>query len=104
MRILDAHRGKPCAIKGKDISDAMCIKYDAVRALIAHMVNVRHLLIASCGRGYYIPVTPDEVAEATKSLRHRGISILVRAARLQRKAVEDVFNQSRIEFMEARQR
>jgi hypothetical protein len=102
MRILGAHRGKLRAIKGKDISEALRIGYDAVRALISHVVNDHHLLIASCGKGYYIPQTVEEIGEATKSLRHRGISILVRAARLQSRAVEDVFNQSRIEFMESR--
>ena len=74
------------------------IDYTRVRAVIAHLINEHHKLIGSNGKGYYVPVTPSEVAEVTKSLRHRGIMILVRAAQLQKTSLVDIWNQTYLEF------
>jgi hypothetical protein len=96
--IIQNHKGKENAVLGYLISSMTGIKYDEVRQIISHLVNEHHCLIASCSRGYYIPVTPEEIEHATKSLRHRGIMILMRAARLQKTSLEAVFNQGRLEF------
>jgi predicted transcriptional regulator len=95
--ILD-HRGKGHEIKGQTIAARIGMEYTTVRATIAHLVNVHHKLIGSNGRGYYVPVTPAEIAEVTKSLRHRGIMILVRAARLQKTSLVEIFHQASLEF------
>jgi len=99
--IVKAHRGRENAIIGPVIAQLTGLKYDEVRHIISHLVNERHCLIASCSRGYYIPITPEEIDHATKSLRHRGIMILMRAARLQRKSLEEVFGQGKLEFEHA---
>lgn len=103
LRALEQHRGKGAAVLGRDMAQVTGIEYNKLRAVIAHLVNDHGVLIVSCGRGYYIPVTPEEIVEATRSLRHRGIAILVRAAALQKTSVEEIFRQSRIEFEGARQ-
>lgn len=72
-----------------------------MRALISHLVTDHGKLIASCGRGFYVPQTPEEIVEATASLRHRGIMILVRASRLQQSSLEDVFGQAVMELKKA---
>jgi hypothetical protein len=100
MDILQSCKGKGAAILGPTISSLTGIKYDEVRAVISHLVNEHHCLIASYSRGYYVPVTAEEIAAATRSLRHRGISILVRASRLQKISLEDIFNQAKFEFKE----
>ena len=96
--ILRSHKGKDAAILGHTIAAMTGIKYDEVRAVIAHLVNEHQCLIASCGRGYYVPVTEEEIASATRSLRHRGIMILMRASRLQKSSLEDIFMQAKMEF------
>lgn len=96
--IVREHRGKDAAILGPMISAQAGIEYDRLRAVISHLVNEHHCLIASYSRGYYIPVTSDEIDQATKSLRHRGIMILMRASRLQKISLENIFQQARIEY------
>jgi hypothetical protein len=95
---LTGHHGRNNAVLGHVLADHAGLQYDTVRAIISHMVNYHNFLIASCSRGYYVPVTPDEVRTATKSLRHRGIMILLRAARLQKSSIEDVFGQAKLEL------
>jgi hypothetical protein len=92
------HAGKEEAILGARVADLAQVDYDTVRAIISHLVNFHGYLIASCSRGYYVPVTPEEIAAATRSLRHRGIMILRRAARLQNSSLEEVFHQGRLEL------
>ncbi|HPL62950.1 MAG TPA: hypothetical protein PK587_04200 [Syntrophales bacterium] len=73
----------------------------AVRKIIRRLIMEHCILIGSAVSdppGYFIPETPDEAIAATKTLRHRGIMILMRAAKLQRCSIELVFNQARLEF------
>ena len=90
--------GRDRALLGPVIAECAGIDYVTVRAIISHLVNFHGYLIASCSRGYYVPVTPEEIQAATKSLRHRGIMILLRAARLQKNSIEDVFGQAKLEL------
>lgn len=96
--VIRLHRGKDNAVTGKRIAEWTGMEYDFIRSVIAHLVTSHNYLIASNSKGYFIPETFNEVFTATKSLRHRGISILVRASKLQRTSLEDIFNQSVLEF------
>ena len=96
--LIRTQRGKGYEVPGTLIAEATHVEYDRVRAIIAHLVNAHHKLIGSNGNGYYIPVTKDEIDEVTRSLRHRGIMILVRAAKLQKTSLVEIFNQASIEF------
>lgn len=93
--------GKGHEIPGAAIAEITNIEYDRVRAVIAHLVNHHHKLIGSNSKGYYVPVTAAEVSEVTKSLRHRGIMILVRAAKLQKTSLVEIWNQTYMEFKDA---
>ncbi len=94
-------RGKGREIIGTRIAEITGIEYDRVRAIIAHLVSHHDRLIGSNASGYYIPVTREEIAEVTKSLRHRGITILVRAARLQKTSLVEIWNQTYLEYTHA---
>lgn len=98
MDILQNCKGKDSAILGAKISELTGITYDDIRQIISHLVNEHHVLIASHSRGYFIPVSAGEVDAATRSLRHRGIMILMRAARLQKQSLEDIFHQGKMEY------
>lgn len=91
-------RGRGNEILGTEISRITGIDYTRVRAVIAELINHKGRNIGSNSRGYYVPVTPDEIREATRSLRHRGIMILWRASKLTGNSLEEVFHQGRIEF------
>ena len=76
-----------------------------IRQTVRDLVMKKGLLIASAvddPPGFFIAVESDEIITATRSLRHRGISILARAARLQRSSIDMVFNLARLEFEEKR--
>jgi hypothetical protein len=97
-----------CLLRGKANArkvPALAVLTDAsevrVREVVRHLIMDHGILIASsvgAPAGFYIAVTPEEIREATRSLRHRGIAILARAAKLQRSSIEDIFKQSRMEF------
>jgi hypothetical protein len=99
--IITERRGLAAAILGPAIAEVTGIDYVTMRAIISHLVNFHGYLIASCSHGYYVPVTPEEIITATKSLRIRGIKILRRAARLQNSSMEDVFGQATLDLLEA---
>ena len=96
--IIGSHLGKDNAILGPVISEMTGHPYTEVRSIIAHLINDHGQLIASCQRGYYVPVTPEEISEATRSLRHRAIMILLRASRLQKISLDEVYGQGKLEL------
>ena len=96
--VIKIRLGEDKAIIGTDISRWTGIEYDAVREIISSLVRKHGYMIASSSRGYYVPLTPDEVRKATRSLRHRGIMILVRAARLEKTSLLTLLQQTVIEF------
>jgi len=96
LRLLQ--RGKQNAIKEKALAAATGLPGVEVREKIRHLIMTHGILIASCTHGFFIAETEEEIRGATKSLRHRGIMILMRAAKLQKISVEDIFHQARIEY------
>lgn len=100
LRLLEGHRGRQAAITGETMAESLGMEYNAVRATVAHLIAHHDELIASMpGKpaGYFIPETPEEVEAATRSLRNRGISILARAAKMQRTSLEEVYGQAKLE-------
>ncbi len=94
-------KGRENAITEKAISDITGLSGVEVRAIIRHLILEHGYLIASAvstPAGFFVAETEDEVREATRSLRHRGISILIRAAKLQKLSLEEIFHQARMEF------
>ncbi len=97
-RLLEKHIGKDAAVKASVMEELFGMSNVEVRKVVRHLIDFHGMCIGSSGAGYFIARTPDEIATVTRSLRHRGISILVRAAKIQRSAVEEVFNQARLEL------
>jgi len=93
--------GRARALSARTISERTGLSDRQVRDTIRDLIMERGILVASAVNdppGFYIAETPDEIINATKRLRHRGIMILVRAARLQKSSLEIVFNQGRLEL------
>lgn len=85
-----------------DLLAAICDTSERrIRQVIRHLILDHNILIATAvdePAGFYIAITRDEVEHATRSLRHRGIMILVRAAKLQKLSLEEIFHQGRLEL------
>ena len=70
-----------------------------LREIVRHLIDEHGYCIGSrTGEpaGYYIIKEPEEIDEVYRSLRHRGISILVRASKLKRISLEEVFGQGEL--------
>ena len=97
--------GRENAIGVKALANTTRLPDVEIRAIIRHLIMEHNFLIASAvsaPAGFYIAETVKEIEQATKSLRHRGIMILMRAAKLQKISLEEIFHQSRIEFEEVK--
>ncbi len=93
--------GRTRAVTARTLSERTGLNDVQVRQTIRDLIMEHGILVASAvddPPGFFIARTPDEIISATKSLRHRGIMILVRAARLQKSSLEMVFNQGRLEL------
>lgn len=97
-RLLQNHRGKDAAVKAKTMEELFNMSNVAVRSTIRHLIEYHGLCIGSSGVGYFMADSPDEIDSVTRSLRHRGISILVRAAKLQKISIEEIFGQAKMEL------
>ena len=72
-----------------------------IRQVIRHLIMQHNILIATAvdePAGFYIAIRREEIKHATRSLRHRGIMILMRAAKLSKISLEEIFHQGRLEL------
>jgi hypothetical protein len=98
IRYLANHRSRDNAAKASVMEQLFNMTNVAVRKTVRHLIDYHGLCIGSSGAGYFMAETPEEVEAVTRRLRHRGISILVRAAKLQKVSVEAVYGQAILEL------
>lgn len=99
--IIQDHQGKRNAIKVDDLAQKTGIEGVRIREIVSHLVKEHGKLIgSSTGNppGFYVIADRAELDKQIKSLRHRGIMCLVRAAALSKSSVEDVFRQGRLDI------
>lgn len=99
-KVIRDHRGREKAIKVDKVAWETSIQSVRVREIVSHLV-VRHgkLIGSATGNppGFYIIEDREELREHIRSLQHRGIMCLVRAAALAKTSIEDIFGQARLE-------
>lgn len=100
-RVIEGHRGKGNPIQVGAIAQQTEMNERVVREVVSHLVN-RHgkMIGSSTGNpaGFYVITDREELERHLRSLRHRGILCLVRAAALQKKSLEEIFGQARLEI------
>jgi hypothetical protein len=102
-KIIRGHRGRDSAVKVDQIAWDTKLRGQRVREIVAHLVLEHGKIIGSATSqppGYYVIIDAEELRAHIKSLRHRGIMCLVRASKLSKQSIEDIFKQGRIEFNE----
>jgi len=70
-----------------------------VEKLVRRLIDTHDVFIgSSCGKpcGYYLIADPAEIEEVYASLRHRGIEVLRRAAKLKKLSLSEVFGQGNL--------
>lgn len=100
-QVVRRQRSPENAIKVADLAWRTGLKDQQVREIVSNLVVKHGKLIGSrTGNppGFYIITNPEELREHVRSLRHRGIACLVRAAALSRQSIEDIFSQGRLDF------
>ena len=88
--------GKENARGGHWLASMVGVSDVKLRELVRHLIDEHGYCIGSrTGEpaGYYLITEESEINEVYRSLRHRGISILVRASKLKRISLEEVFGQ-----------
>ena len=103
LAIIDRHKGRESAIKAEALAWQTGFDEVKVREIVSRLV-VKHgkLIGSSTGNppGFYVITDMDELKKQVKSLRHRGIMCLVRAAALSKTSIEEIFKQSRLDLGE----
>ena len=100
-RVIRERRGRSAAIKADLVAFRTRMSEVQVREIISHLVRKHGKLIASSTGsppGFYVITNPDELRAHIRSLRHRGIMCLVRAAALAKTSVEEIFGQAKLEM------
>lgn len=101
--VVQDHRGRENAVKADALAWQTGFDGVRVREIVSHLIREHGKLIgSSTGNppGFYIITDRSELEKQIKSLRHRGIMCLVRAAALSKTSIEDIFKQGRLEIDE----
>jgi hypothetical protein len=83
------------------ISKTTGINDRRVRQIVRHLIDDHGLCIGSATdepAGYFIATDPGEVADIVGAMRHRGISILVRASRISGNSLTEIIHQGVLEL------
>lgn len=96
MIISFLRNGKKNAQSVRFLSSMLKMEEVTLRVKIRHLIMDHKICIGSnTGKypGYYLITEEDEIDCVYQSLRRRGIRILMRAAKLRRISLEEVFHQ-----------
>ncbi|MBE7415102.1 MAG: hypothetical protein HS130_07710 [Deltaproteobacteria bacterium] len=99
--IIEAHRGRENAIKADALAWKVGLDGVRVREIVSHLIREHGKLIgSSTGNppGFYVITDREELERQIRSLRHRGIMCLVRAAALSKSSIEEIFRQGRLDI------
>ncbi len=99
--IIKNHKGKENAVKVDTVALYTGLKDKEVREIVSGLVRQHSKLIASSTAnppGFYVITDEQELKAHIRSLRHRGIMCLVRAAALSNTSIEEIFGQGKFEY------
>jgi len=99
--IIEQHQGRANAIKADDLAEETKIESVRIREIVSHLVKEHGKLIgSSTGNppGFYVITDREELERQIRSLRHRGIMCLIRAAALSKSSIEEIFRQGRLDI------
>ncbi len=94
-------KGRMRARSAGDLARLTNVPERRLRQVIRHLIDYHHCVIGSATDeppGFYVITDPGELADVLGTLRHRGISILVRAARISGNSLDEIFKQGRLEL------
>jgi hypothetical protein len=94
-------RGRNNALSVRHLAECVGVTEVRLREMVRHLIDVHGACIGSSTSkppGYFLIESPLEIDAVYKSLRHRGIEILRRAANLKKISIEEVFNQGVLEL------
>lgn len=81
------------------IAEATGIHWRIVQKIVRRLIDDHGVCIGSTSgvpAGYYLITDPAEIENVYHSLRHRGIQILMRAGKLKKISVSEVFGQGKL--------
>ena len=102
--VVSHHEGRSSAISVPTLASLTGLSEQKVRASVSSLVTKHGKRIGSASdqpAGYFIVQTPEEAEAAFAHLRSRAMKLLVRAAKLQRRTVDEVYSQGKLELRKA---
>lgn len=91
--------GRKFARSVATLAEMTGIEHRQVEKTVRRLITQHNVCIgSSSGRpfGYYLITAPEEIDKVYTSLRRRGLQVLMRAAKLKKISLEEVFGQGRI--------
>lgn len=92
-------RGRRNARSVRYLASMAAVPEVRLREVVRQLIDEHGVCIGSSTGsppGYYLIESPEEIDAVYRSLRHRGISILMRAARLKKISLVEVFGQGEL--------
>ena len=107
LEILQRHRGRDNAVKGRYLARGMfgdallspVRRERKLRALVKDAVSQGHPVVGD-SRGYYLAGSQEEVEAVVSTLRKHGLAELTKAARLKRISLKQFVGQLALELDE----
>lgn len=100
-QIIERRKGRENAVSVHQVAWQARLPEKDVREIVSHLVREHHKLIASSTgspAGFYMIEDQKELESHIRSLRHRGIMCMVRAAALSKTSVDEIFGQAKLEM------
>jgi hypothetical protein len=97
--LLEGCRGEENAVRRRNLVEILSKFEDRkVREAINHLVTAHGVAIASSPKGYYTPITPEEIRKACDYYHSYAISCLVRESRLSGRPLAEIMGQLNLDF------
>lgn len=96
LNLLAFHQGRESGITAEHLAQVAGVPERRLRTLIGELREEGIAICATPETGYYLAVTPEELAESCKFLHDRALRSLLLASRMQKISLPDLLGQLKL--------
>jgi DNA-binding IclR family transcriptional regulator len=96
LNVLAFHQGRELGINAGDLAKVAGVPERRLRQLISELREEGIAICATPETGYYLAVTPEELAESCRFLHERAMRSLLLASRMQKISLPDLLGQLKL--------
>jgi len=101
LNVLARHQGRENGINAADLASVMNVPVRGLRLLITALREQGHAVCGTPRTGYFVPTTPEELAQSCEFLRRRAMRSLLLLSRMSNVSLPDLLGQLRLTETEA---